>query len=70
MSGLQQFKSASRACFSGCNFLKTREQVAAVAAAADAAVVGSAFVREIEKGGPGVEERLEALARELKSGLS
>lgn len=50
--------------------ISTREQAAAVAAAADAVVVGSAFVREIEKGGPGVEERLEALARELKSGLS
>ncbi len=49
--------------------ISNREQVAAVAAVADAVVVGSAFVHAIEKGGADMEQRLEALARELKSGL-
>jgi tryptophan synthase alpha chain len=49
--------------------ISTREQVAAVAGVADAVVVGSAFVHVIEKGGADMEQRVEALARELKSGL-
>ncbi len=46
------------------------EHVTAVAAVADAAVVGSAFVRVIEQGGADLEQRLEALARELKGGMA
>jgi len=38
-------------------------------AGADAVIVGSAFVRIIEEGKE-VSERLEALARELKSGIT
>jgi tryptophan synthase alpha chain len=45
------------------------EHMAAVAGFADAVVVGSAFVRTIEKGGA-LESALESLARELKGGLS
>ena len=44
------------------------EQVAEVGRLADAAVVGSAFVRVVERGGA-LEAELEALARELKSGF-
>jgi tryptophan synthase alpha chain len=44
------------------------EHVAEVGRLADAAVVGSAFVRVIERGGA-TETELEALARELKSGF-
>jgi tryptophan synthase alpha chain len=57
--------------------ISTAEQVRAIGAMADGVVVGSAFVRVIEDAlsgnGPGVSprlpERLEALARELASGL-
>jgi tryptophan synthase alpha chain len=48
--------------------ISTAAQVAEVGSLADAAVVGSAFVRVIERGGA-LEADLEALARELKSGL-
>jgi tryptophan synthase alpha subunit len=43
----------------------------AVGSLADAVVVGSALVRAIEKnaGSPDLEGKLEALARELSSGL-
>jgi tryptophan synthase alpha subunit len=42
-----------------------------VGAIADAVAVGSAFVRVVEQNaaGPDLEARLEALARELSSGL-
>jgi tryptophan synthase alpha chain len=43
------------------------EHAREVARLADAAVVGSAFVRLVEEGAP--EEALESLARELKTGL-
>jgi len=45
------------------------EHVAEVGRLADAAVVGSAFVRVVERGGA-VEAELEALARELKRGFT
>jgi tryptophan synthase alpha chain len=45
------------------------EHVAAVGAVADAAVVGSAFVRLIEVGGPALEDELESFARALKQGF-
>ena len=47
------------------------EHLAAVGRIADAAVVGSAFVRLIEQNGenPGLEKMLEAFARDLKNGL-
>jgi tryptophan synthase alpha chain len=47
------------------------EHVAEVAQIADAAAVGSAFVRVIEQnsGGPALEQKLEEFARELASGL-
>jgi tryptophan synthase alpha chain len=44
--------------------ISRREHVAAVAAVADAVVVGSAFVRAVESGAD-----LEALARDLKGGI-
>ncbi len=51
--------------------VSTREHVAEVARVADAAVVGSAFVRTIEENGtsPRLESQVESLARELKSGF-
>jgi tryptophan synthase alpha chain len=51
--------------------ISTAGQVRAVAAIADGVVVGSAFVRVIEENAasPELETRLEALARELASGL-
>lgn len=47
------------------------EHMAAIGNLADAAVVGSAFVKVIEEhaGAPSLEAKLEALARELKSGF-
>lgn len=48
--------------------ISTAAQVAEVGRLADAAVVGSAFVRVVERGGA-LEAELEALARELKTGL-
>jgi len=49
--------------------ISTGKQAAEVRkAGADAVIVGSAFVRIIEEGN-GVNEKLEALARELKSGI-
>lgn len=47
------------------------EHVAQVAAVADGVVVGSAIVRLIEQhaGDPGLESKLEAFTRQLKSGL-
>lgn len=48
--------------------ISSAAQVAEVGRLADAAVVGSAFVRVIERGGP--EAELEALARELKRGFA
>jgi len=52
--------------------ISTAEHVRAVGAMADAVVVGSAFVRTVEQysAGPELEERLEAQARTLKSGLT
>lgn len=52
--------------------ISTAEHVRAMGAVADAVAVGSAFVRTVEKYGPSpdLEERLEALARELASGLA
>jgi tryptophan synthase alpha chain len=51
--------------------ISTPEHVRAVGSVADGVVVGSAFVRTIEEntGGPLLETRLEALARELAGGL-
>ncbi len=51
--------------------ISTPEQVAAMARVADAVVVGSAFVRCIERnaGDASLETQLESLARELKHGL-
>ena len=51
--------------------ISTPEQSRAVANIADGVVVGSAFVRLIEKNGSGdtVEQRLEAFARELRRGM-
>lgn len=51
--------------------IATAAQAAEVGATADAVVVGSAFVRVIEQNaqGPDLEAKLEALARDLKSGL-
>lgn len=51
--------------------ISTPAQMHAVGSLADAAVVGSALVRAIEKnaGSPDLEERVEALARELAAGL-
>ena len=51
--------------------IATAEHAAQVGAFADAVVVGSAIVRTIEKygGDPALESKLEALARELRSGL-
>jgi tryptophan synthase alpha chain len=45
------------------------EHVSEVGAFADAAVVGSAFVRLIEAGGPALEGELESFARALKQGF-
>jgi tryptophan synthase alpha chain len=47
--------------------ISTPEQAKEAGALADAVVVGSAFVRLIERGAP--EEELEAFARKLKQGL-
>lgn len=51
--------------------ISTADQARAVGAIADAVVVGSAFVRVIEQhaAGADLEGKLEALARELSSGL-
>lgn len=51
--------------------IATADHAAQVGAFADAVVVGSAIVRTIEKYGddPALESKLEALARELRSGL-
>jgi len=51
--------------------ISTAGQACAVGAVADAVVVGSAFVRVIEQNAasPDLEPRLQALARELSSGL-
>jgi tryptophan synthase alpha chain len=51
--------------------IATAAHAAEVGAVADAVVVGSAFVRVIEQnaGRPELESKLEALARELSSGL-
>ena len=51
--------------------ISTAGQACAVGAVADAVVVGSAFVRIIEQNAasPDLEAKLEALARELSSGL-
>jgi tryptophan synthase alpha chain len=51
--------------------ISTPEQMRTVGSLADAVVVGSALVRAIEKysGSPDLESRVEALARELASGL-
>jgi tryptophan synthase alpha chain len=52
--------------------IATGEQAAQVGRAADAVVVGSAIVRLIEQNAksPDLETKLEALARELTSGLT
>jgi tryptophan synthase alpha chain len=52
--------------------ISTADQARTVGAIADAVVVGSAFVRVIEQNtaSPDLETRLEALARELSSGLT
>ena len=52
--------------------LSKREHMEAVAPHAEAAVVGSAFMRLVEQhaGDSGLEDRLEALAAEFKSGLA
>ena len=52
--------------------ISTADQARTVGAIADAVVVGSAFVRVIEQNtaSPNLETRLEALARELSSGLT
>lgn len=52
--------------------ISTAEQVRAVGSMADGVVVGSAFVRLIEQNAASadLESRLEALARELASGLT
>jgi tryptophan synthase alpha chain len=52
--------------------ISTAEQARAVGAIADGVVVGSAFVRVIEQNAasPDLEAKLEALARELASGLT
>lgn len=51
--------------------ISTPEQSRAVAEMADAVVVGSAFVRLIEKdsSGDNIEQRLETFARELRRGM-
>lgn len=51
--------------------LSTREQMQQIAPHVDAAVVGSAFMRLIAEhaDGPGLEGKLEALARDFKQGL-
>jgi len=51
--------------------IATADHAAQVGASADAVVVGSAIVRTIENygGDPALESKLEALARELRSGL-
>jgi len=51
--------------------ISTAEQARAIGELADGVVVGSAFVRTIEQyaSSPELESRLEALARELSSGL-
>ena len=51
--------------------ISTADQARTVGAIADGVVVGSAFVRVIEQnaGGPDLDKKLEALARELSSGL-
>ena len=51
--------------------ISTADQVHAVGALADGVVVGSAIVRAVERhaAGPDLESQLEALARELASGL-
>src|SRR5690349_3980982 len=52
--------------------ISSAEQARAIGAIADAIAVGSAFVRTVEQysARPELEERLEAQARELKSGLT
>jgi len=52
--------------------ISTADQAHTVGAIADGVVVGSAFVRVIEQyaAGPDLERKLEALARELSSGLT
>lgn len=51
--------------------ISTAQQMGAVGAIADAVVVGSALVRTVERhaDGPDLESKVEALARELSSGL-
>jgi len=51
--------------------ISTPEQVAALGSQVDAVVVGSAFVRLIEKNGdnPSLEIQLESFTRELKHGF-
>jgi tryptophan synthase alpha chain len=51
--------------------LSTKEHMEAIAPYADAAIVGSAFMRVVEdaKGAADLPQRLESLAAELKSGL-
>jgi tryptophan synthase alpha chain len=51
--------------------ISTAAQMRAVGNLADAVVVGSTLVRAIEKnaGSPDLEAKIEALARELASGL-
>jgi tryptophan synthase alpha chain len=51
--------------------ISTAEQVRSVGGIADGVVVGSAFVRVIEQntGSPDLEAKLEAMARQLASGL-
>jgi tryptophan synthase alpha subunit len=51
--------------------ISTPEHVAALRGRCDAVVVGSAFVRLIERhaSDPALETRLETLTRELKAGL-
>jgi tryptophan synthase alpha chain len=52
--------------------ISTADQVRAVGSIADGVVVGSAFVRVIEQNSANLEllpKKLEALARELASGL-
>jgi tryptophan synthase alpha chain len=52
--------------------ISTADQARSVGAIADGVVVGSAFVRVIEQhaGSPDLETKLQALARELSSGLT
>ena len=52
--------------------ISSAEHARAIGAIAEAVAVGSAFVRTVEQysAGPELEERLEAQARDLKSGLT